>query len=710
MNENHIQLISNTQGIQSWQVKNTLDLFESGCTLPFVARYRKEKTGNLDEVEIQKIRQQHQKLVELDDRREAVIKSIEEQEKMTPELLKQINNAATLPELEDLYLPYKQKKKTRASVAKARGLEPLADLIFNQESQNVSDEAKKFVNAEKEVPSLEDALAGARDIIAERISEHADARARMRMLYQREAEIVSKVSKGKEKEGEVYSNYFEWKEIASKSPSHRILAMFRGEKEKMLKVQVSPASEHAVQILDRIFIKNNLPCAQQVKLAVEDSYKRLLAPSIENEFREELKNKADAEAIRIFAENLRQLLLQPPLGPKNILGIDPGFRTGCKLVVVDSSGKLIHNETIFPHPPQNDVSKAKSKISHIVDTYHIDAIAIGNGTAGRETESLVKSTRFNRDVKAYVVNEAGASVYSASTLAREEFPDYDVTVRGAVSIGRRLIDPLAELVKIDPKSIGVGQYQHDVDQKELGASLDVVVIGCVNAVGVEVNTASKQLLSYVSGLGPVLAQNIISYREKNGTFISREQLKKVPRLGDKAFEQCAGFLRIRDAKNPLDFTAVHPERYKLVKQMAKDVGCEIGELICNEEKVKTIDKKKYISDEVGLPTLDDITEELLKPGRDPRSKVEFFEFDQSIRKIEDVHSGMLLPGIITNITAFGCFVDIGIHENGLVHISQLADRFVSDPNDVVKLNQKVKVKVLEVDIERKRISLSMKEN
>jgi len=709
MPSNHTELISKELGVTLKQVENTVELLNNGATIPFIARYRKEATGCLDEVQIAFIRDRYAQLVEIDKRRTAIIESITEQEKMTDELLKQLNCATTLSELEDIYLPYRPKRKTRATIAIAKGLEPLAKLIMQQRETDVHLKASEFVSEEKGVLSEDDALAGARDIIAEWINEDSNARQRLRNLYNREAVIHSKVVKGKEKEGENYQSYFEMEEPLQKAPSHRILAMFRGENEGFLKVGVSPDESKAIEILQKNFIKGVNESSAQVEMALKDSYKRLLSPSLETEIRQVYKEKADKGAINIFAENLRQLLLAPPLGQKNVLAIDPGFRTGCKIVCLDRQGKLLHNETIYPHPPQNDVKQAAHKIQSLVKAYKIEAIAIGNGTAGRETERFIKSIHFEKEVLALVVNESGASVYSASAIAREEFPEYDITVRGAVSIGRRLMDPLAELVKIDPKSIGVGQYQHDVDQNQLQKSLGDIVESCVNAVGVEVNTASKQLLTYVSGVGPVLAKNIIDYRNKNGAFKSRKEFLKVPRLGDKAFEQAAGFMRIHDAENILDASAVHPESYHVVAKMAEKLDCSLNDLVQKEELRKKIKLEEFVTAQTGIPTLQDIMSELEKPGRDKRKKFDFFEFDKNIHSIKDLKEGMILPGIITNITAFGAFVDVGVHQDGLVHVSQLANKFVKDPNEVVTLNQKVRVKVQQVDVERKRISFTMKD-
>ena len=695
--------------LQSWQVENTLRLLEGGATVPFVCRYRKEATGSLDEVAVGGIKERATQLTELDKRRETIINSILEQGKLTDELRTSILQCQTLSELEDLYLPYKPKRKTRASIARAKGLEPLASWLLKQFPEDPIEKAEQFIDAEKGVADADEALAGARDILAEDINENAGIRQRMRNLFVREATISSKVVKGKEIEGNKYEAYYEWNENLSKSPSHRLLAMFRGENEGFLRVGIEPDTDKAIDILERQLVRNTNACGQQVKTALKDSYKRLLQPSMETEMRQMAKEKADQEAIRVFAENLRQLLMAPPLGHKNVLAIDPGFRTGCKLVCLDRYGKLLHNETIYPHSGHAENKAASAKILQLVDAYKIEAIAIGNGTAGRETEQFIKHIRFNKELLAIMVNESGASIYSASDVARAEFPDYDVTVRGAVSIGRRLMDPLAELVKIDPKNIGVGQYQHDVDQGSLQKSLETIVESCVNLVGVEANSASKELLTYVSGMGPVLAKNFVEFRNKNGAFKSRQDFKKVPRFGDKAFEQAAGFLRIREATNPLDQSAVHPESYHVVEKMAAKAGAKVAELIANAELRGTINLKEFIIAEVGLPTLNDIMLELARPGRDPRQKFDIFEFDKSVSSLEDLHEGMILPGIITNITAFGAFVDVGVHQDGLVHVSQMANKFVKDPNEVVKLNQKVMVKVMDVDIKRRRISLSIKE-
>ena len=706
MRERHIKLIAAAMNLPARQVENTLGLLDEGATVPFISRYRKELTGSLDEVQVTDIQKHAERLSELDKRREAVLKSIAEQDKLTPELERLIREAESMTVLEDLYLPYKPKKKTRASVARERGLEPLARIMMQQKEKDIEGSAARFTG--DAVPSAGDALQGARDIVAEWVSEHREARERIRNLFDREASINSVVVKGKEEEGSRYLDYFDFSEKLGRCPSHRLLAMRRGETEGILRISIGPPAEKALVLLEKIFVKSNNSSSQQVLLAVKDSYKRLLGPSIETEFRASSKEKADREAIEVFAGNLKQLLLAPPLGQKRILALDPGYRTGCKVVCLDAQGNLIHNETIYPHPPQSETKMAAKKIASLVNQFKIEAIAIGNGTAGRETEHFMKKIRFDRDMQVFMVNESGASVYSASKVAREEFPGYDVTVRGAVSIGRRLADPLAELVKIDPKSIGVGQYQHDVDQGSLRESLDQVVESCVNQVGVNLNTASKHLLTYVSGLGPALAQNIVDYRSEKGPFGSRKELKKVARLGEKAFEQSAGFLRIPAAANPLDNTAVHPESYDIVSQMAADLGAGTDDLIGSPELRKKIDPEKYVTDRTGLPTLIDIMRELERPGRDPRSKIEVFEFSPDVFTIEDLKTGMVLPGIVTNITKFGAFVDVGVKQDGLVHISQLADRFVSNPSDVVSLNQTVRVRVMDVDVARKRIQLSIK--
>lgn len=706
---NYPAIIAEQLGIGQRQVEKTIELLEQGATVPFIARYRKEATGSLNEVQITAIRDLLIKLKELDKRREAILSSIREQGKLTPELESQLLAAATLTELEDLYLPYKPKRRTRATMAVERGLEPLANEIQKQYSCDLEQMAERYVNPEKGVGSIDEALAGARDIIAERISENLQARNKVRNIFRRQAMLTSKVVKNKEEEGGKFESWFDWKENAMRAPSHRILALFRGEEEGVLRVHVQPEEDSAAnETLERQFVSGRYESSEQVRLAVRDGYKRLLAPSIETEFYNLLKEKADKEAIRVFAENLRQLLLASPLGQKRILAIDPGFRTGCKTVCLDAQGQLLHNETIYPFTSVREERAAIAKLEALVEAFHIEAIAIGNGTAGRETEEVVKRCHFKGKLIAVMVSENGASVYSASEVARREFPDYDVTVRGAVSIGRRLMDPLSELVKIDPKSIGVGQYQHDVNQTLLQESLEDVVVSCVNSVGVELNTASRELLSYVSGIGPALAGKIVDYRNRQGAFQSRQELKKVERLGDKAFEQCAGFLRVRESQNPLDRSAVHPERYALVERMARDLGTTVEELMQRKELRDKIEISKYTTADCGLPTLQDILKELDKPGLDPRAKFEVFEFDKNVTRIEDLQEGMVLPGIVTNITAFGAFVDVGVHQDGLVHVSQLANRRVADPNEVVHLHQHVKVKVIEVDLRRRRISLSMK--
>jgi len=703
--EKNLVLIAERMGLHKWQVENVIRLLDDGATIPFISRYWKEMTGSLDEVKLLQIKDEYTRLKELDARRESVIKSVEEQEKMTPELRLKIDSAATMAELEDIYLPFRPKRRTRATIAKERGLEPLAVIIMEQKETDPEARAGEFLN--EEVATAADAVAGASDIIAEWISEDERARRQLRRLFEKEAVIYSKVIKGKETEGIKFSDYFDWSEPLRKCPSHRLLAMRRGEEEGFLRLSVEPDQKNALEILEKLFVRGKNRSSYIVSEAAKDSWKRLLSSSLETEFRNISKEKADDEAIAVFADNLRQLLLAPPLGEKNVLAIDPGYRTGCKVVCLDRQGNLVHNETIYPHPPQNETAMSVKKILSLVNAYKIEAIAIGNGTASRETEDFIKWIKFDRDIQVFVVSEAGASVYSASKVAREEFPDFDVTVRGAVSIGRRLMDPLAELVKIDPKSIGVGQYQHDVDQQKLQNSLDEVVSSCVNAVGVEVNTASSHLLTYVSGLGPQLARNIIEYRTENGPFMSRMELKKVKRMGEKAFEQSAGFLRIRNAENPLDSSAVHPESYHIVERMAADLNCGIMELIANEEKRREIKLEKYITPSVGLPTLKDIVQELAKPGRDPRSKIKEFSF-ADIHSMEDLVPGMVVPGIVTNVTKFGAFVDIGIKQDGLVHISNMSNSYVSDPSKIVKLHQHVMVKILDVDIERKRVQLSMK--
>ncbi|HEC43825.1 MAG TPA: RNA-binding transcriptional accessory protein [Bacteroides sp.] len=707
MSKDYTDIISKKLSLAGWQVENTLKLFAEGATVPFVSRYRKEATGSLDEIQLFDIQKLHTQIIELDKRREAIHKSIEEQGKLTDELRKQIENASTMNELEDIYLPYKQKKKTRASVAREKGLEPLAQILMKQQETLVEKRAGEFLT--EEVASIEDALQGARDIIAEWVSENKRSRESIRRLFSKTAIVESKVAKGKEEEGIKYKDYFEYSEPLGRCPSHRLLAMFRGEDEGFLKIRVEPDREAAMGLIEDVFVKGYLDVSEQVRVAVQDSYKRLLQPSIETEFRKLSKVKADEEAIKVFAENLRQLLMAAPLGEKAVLALDPGFRTGCKLVCLDAQGNLLHNATIYPHPPQKETGPAMKKVSSLVSQYKIEAVAIGNGTASRETEQFIRKIRFDRELQVFVVNESGASIYSASKIAREEFPEFDVTVRGAVSIGRRLMDPLAELVKLDPKSIGVGQYQHDVDQGSLKESLDQVVESSVNKVGVNLNTASKHLLTYISGLGPTLAQNIVDHRRENGPFSSRKEVLKVARMGEKAFEQSAGFLRIPGADQPLDDSAVHPESYKVVERMASDLGCSMQDLVSDASLRSRISLDKYISDKTGMPTLKDILEELAKPGRDPRSKIKVFEFAQDVQSISDLKEGMVIPGIVTNITNFGAFVDVGVKQDGLVHISQLADRFISDPNEVVKIHEHVKVKVVSVDIDRKRIQLSMKE-
>ncbi len=698
-------IISKNLNIQERQVANTLKLLAEGATVPFISRYRKEMTGSLDEVSIQAIQEQFEKLTELQKRKESVLKSIDEQGKLTDEIKKRVEAAWSMTEVEDIYLPFKPKRRTRAEVAREKGLEPLAKILMRQVDNDLESKALPFVKGS--VNDADEALKGAKDIIAEWVSENEVARDRVRKCFGRDAVIVSKVVKGKEKEAEKYRDYFDMEEPLRKCSSHRLLAMRRGEAEGFLRVSISPDEEVVLDRLVPLFVKGRTVASDFVSDAVEDSYKRLIKPSIETEFSGLSKERADDEAIRVFSENLRQLLLAAPLGQKNVLALDPGFRTGCKLVCLDSQGNLVHNEAIYPHPPQSDAVKAAARVRQLVKDFKIEAISIGNGTASRETEQFVKGLGL-KDVQVFVVSENGASIYSASPVAREEFPDHDVTVRGAVSIGRRLMDPLAELVKIDPKSIGVGQYQHDVDQTKLKRSLDQTVVNSVNLVGVNLNTASKHLLTYISGLGPQLAKNIVEYRQQNGAFKSRKELKKVPRLGDKAFEQCAGFLRIPGAKNPLDNSAVHPESYEIVEKMAKDMNCTVSELIENKSIKKGLNLQSYVTDKVGLPTLKDIMDELEKPGRDVRQALKSFEFDPTVRSLEDVREGMVLPGIVTNVTNFGVFVDVGIKENGLVHVSQIADKFVSNPADVVALHQQVEVRVIAVDHERKRLQLSMK--
>lgn len=699
-------LISRSLNIPAGQVEKTIGLLNEGATIPFISRYRKEVTGGLDEVQIGNIKDQLDKLTELKKRKETVLSSIEEQGKLTSELKKRIEESWDSTEIEDLYLPFKPKRVTKAEIARKKGLEPLAQIVMMQSEPNLFARVKAFIQGE--VKNAEEALQGARDIIAEWVNENEEARNAVRNSFARTAIITAKVIKGKEEEGAKYRDYFEFSEPLNRCSSHRLLALRRGESEGVLRVGISPDADSCLDRLKRSFVKGRGETSDQVADAVDDSFKRLLKPSIETEYSNISKGKADEEAIRVFAENLRQLLLSPPLGQKRVLGVDPSYRTGCKLVCLDGQGALLHNEAIYPHPPQNEKSKASAKVAQLVATYAIDAIAIGNGTASRETEQFITDIRYDRKIQVFVVSENGASIYSASKIARDEFPEYDVTVRGAVSIGRRLMDPLAELVKIDPKSIGVGQYQHDVDQSALKKSLDQTVESCVNMVGVNVNTASKHLLTYISGLGPALAQNIVDFRTEHGPFQSRRELMKVPRMGDKSFEQSAGFLRIQGGKSPLDNSAVHPESYPIVEQMAKDLTCTVSDLITNKDLKKKLDLKKYVTGKVGMPTLQDIMEELDKPGRDPRQVIQVFSFDPTVKSIGDLKEGHVLPGIVTNITNFGCFVDVGIKENGLVHISELADRFVSDPTQVVSIHQHVKVKVISVDLARKRVQLSMK--
>jgi len=710
MNQLHIEKIAEELSIKKSQVAATAKLLDEGATVPFISRYRKEMTGSLDEVAITHIRDRVVQLRDLDKRREAILKSIKEQGKLTKELEDKINAAETMAVLEDIYLPYKPKKRTRATIAKEKGLEPLAKRIFEQDDFDVKVASSKYVDEEKGVASETEAIAGANDIIAEWINENAEIRAKTRDLFWAKGQYKAKIITGKEEEGQKYKDYFEWEEDISKAPSHRVLAMRRGEKEMILMLDTAPNEEDAVFVLENAVLKNNSEAAQIVKEAIKDGYKRLLKPSMETEIRLKSKKLADEEAIEVFANNLRQLLMSAPMGQRAVLAIDPGFRTGCKVVCLDKQGKLVDNATIYPNEPQKKTMESAALVKHFVQQYNIEAIAIGNGTASRETESFVRGLDLPKNVIIVMVNESGASVYSASDVAREEFPDQDVTVRGSVSIGRRLMDPLAELVKIDPKSIGVGQYQHDVDQTLLKNSLDDVVVSCVNKVGVEVNTASKQLLTYVSGLGPQLAQNIVEYRNSNGPFKDRDSLRQVPRMGDKAFEQAAGFLRIYEATNPLDASSVHPESYHVVKKIAKDLNCSIDDLIKNSSLRAKVDLKKYVTETVGLPTLEDIMKELAKPGRDPRESFEVFAFKEGVNEVSDLQTGMQLPGIVTNITNFGAFVDVGVHQDGLVHISHLSDNFVSNPAEIVKVHQKVNVTVMEVDIPRKRISLSMKAN
>ena len=698
-------MISATLGISEKQVAHTLALLEDGATIPFISRYRKEATGGLDEVQIENIKTQYEKLNETAKRKETIIATISEQGKMTPELQKRIDETWDPTLLEDIYLPYKPKRRTRAEVARQKGLEPLATLLLLQRDPHPARRAEAYVKGD--VKNAEEALKGARDIIAEQVNENEQARNTVRFAFARQAMVVAKVVKGKEAEADKYRDYFDFSKPLKKCTSHQLLAIRRAEAEGLLKVSITPDDDECTERLERRFVRGNNDCGKQVAEAVQDAYKRLLKPSIENEFAAQSKAAADEEAIRVFVQNLRQLLLASPLGQKRVMGIDPGFRTGCKVVCLDAQGNLLHNENIYPHPPVGKTAEAVAKLQKMVEAYRIEAIAVGNGTASRETEEFLKRQTFRTDIQVFVVSEQGASIYSASKIARDEFPEYDVTVRGAVSIARRLMDPLAELVKIDPKSIGVGQYQHDVDQAKLKKSLDQTVESCVNSVGVNLNTASSHLLTYISGLGPQLAQNIVNYRAENGAFTSRKQLLKVPRMGAKAFEQCAGFLRIPQAENPLDNSAVHPESYCIVEQMAKDLGCNVAELIANKELRLKIKPEKYVTSTVGMPTLKDILQELDKPGRDPRGPIKLFEFDSNVRTIDDLREGMELPGIVGNITNFGAFVDIGIKENGLIHLSQLADRFITDPNEVVSIHQQVRVRVLSVDTGRKRIALKL---
>ena len=699
------KMISGLSGISEKQISSTLHLLGEGATIPFISRYRKEATGGLDEVQIEQIKEQYDKLCDIAKRKETILGTITEQGKLTAELEKRINDTWNPTELEDIYLPYKPKRKTRAEAARQKGLEPLATLLLLQRENNLSARAASFVKGE--VKDVEDALKGARDIIAEQVNEDERARNAVRNQFSRQAEINAKVVKGKEEEAAKYRDYFDFSEPLKRCTSHRLLAIRRAEAEGLLKVSITSDDEACIERLERQFVRGNNECSEQVSEAAIDAYKRLLKPSIETEFAAQSKEKADDEAIRVFTENLRQLLLAAPLGQKRVLAIDPGFRTGCKVVCLDAQGNLLHNENIYPHPPVGKTGEAASKLRKMVEAYQIEAISIGNGTASRETEDFINQQTFDRQIPVFVVSEQGASIYSASKIARDEFPDYDVTVRGAVSIGRRLMDPLAELVKIDPKSIGVGQYQHDVDQTKLKKALDQTVENCVNLVGVNLNTVSSHLLTYISGLGPQLAQNIVNYRAENGAFNSRKELMKVPRMGAKAFEQCAGFLRIPGAKNPLDNTAVHPESYHIVEQMAKDLKCTVNELIADKELRRKINISNYVTPIVGLPTLQDIMQELEKPGRDPRKTIKVFEFDKNVRTIADLREGMILPGIVGNITNFGAFVDIGIKENGLVHLSQLAERYISDPTEIVSIHQHVMVRVMNVDTDRKRIQLSM---
>ena len=707
MIEKHLNRIAGELSLPSIKVMNTAKLLEEGASIPFIARYRKEVTGSLDEIQIEAIQKAMNKYEELDKRKESILKSIEEQGKLTDALKKSIDDCFDPLLLEDIYLPYKRKRKTKASVAKEKGLEPLAQILYLQKHDDVEKLAAEYIT--EEVKDIEEALEGARHIIAEWINENQDVRNKVRQAFEKFATIKSKVARGKDEEGAKYKDYFDFEERLNKIPSHRLLAIRRGEDEGFLRVIIAPDEEQTIYKLERFLLKEDSQAADEVFEALEDAYKRLLSPSIETEFRNLAKAKADEEAIDVFTENLRQLLLSAPLGQKSVLGLDPGYRTGCKLVVLSSNGDLLENTTIYPHPPQNRSRESVATIDHLVQKHKVAAIAVGNGTASRETMDMLRESHLAGQTEIFLVNESGASIYSASPIAREEFPDQDVTVRGAVSIGRRLMDPLAELVKIDPKSIGVGQYQHDVNQTKLKESLQRVVESCVNTVGININTASKHLLTYVSGLGPTLAQNIVNYRSENGDFISRAAIKKVPRMGAKAFEQCAGFLRVRDGRNPLDNTSVHPERYALVKQIAADLDCSVKELISDAGKRKEVKLDRYVSEEVGIPTLKDIMKELEKPGLDPRGEAQAFEFAKGVNKISDLNIGMILPGIVTNITNFGAFVDVGVKQDGLVHISEMADRYIDNPNEVVKLQQKVQVKVIDVDINRSRIQLSIKQ-
>ncbi|MEA3296508.1 MAG: Tex family protein [candidate division Zixibacteria bacterium] len=709
MDNVHITRIAEEYKLGLKQVAATVDLLDNDATVPFIARYRKEATGSLEDVTITAVRDRIAQLRELDKRRHAIMKSLEKRGLLTDELKEKLISAETMAALEDIYLPFRPKKRTRATIARERGLEPLAEILFAQDDIDPSIEAEPFVDSEKGVETVEDALAGARDIVAEWVNEDTGARERMRELFDSQATFRTKVSSGKEIEGTKYSDYFDWEEAVSVAPSHRVLAMRRAEAESIITLHIAPPEEAALSILEEIFVISGNRNSEQVRMAVHDSYRRLLGPAMETEIRTKTKELADQEAIRVFADNLRELLMTPPLGRKNILAIDPGFRTGCKIVCLDRQGTLKRHATVQPHASKAEREDAATTIKALCERFRINVIAIGNGTGGRETEAFIRGLGLSEHIMIEMISEAGASVYSASEAAREEFPDHDVTVRGAISIGRRLMDPLAELVKIDPKSIGVGQYQHDVDQASLKQGLDDTVIGCVNNVGVDVNTASRQLLTYISGLGPRLAKNIVIYREENGPFKSRAQLKKVPRLGPKAFEQAAGFMRITNAGNPLDKSAVHPESYSVVGAMAADIGCTINQLMQNDDLRQRVNLGCYVSDKVGMPTLQDIMDELARPGRDPRDDYETFSYDESVNKIEDLKAGMKLPGIVTNVTAFGAFVDIGVHHDGLVHISELADKYVKDPSDVIKVQQKVLVTVLDIDLDRKRIALSMRE-